>query len=227
MKNNHSNSLRSEHSYRVRILSCIAAAELIALSFVLLWPPPDQQDPIFQDMEQSENPTPIEEVTRTSQESEPPSPPMPQVPVEVPDDEIIEEEPLEFAENSFEEFSDSLSSPSPASQGNSDMIASNPQLPPSVVRIVEPTLPENMERNMGQVVITIRFLVNRDGTVDEATIREIRQYDGNGNYTVVDDLDTEILSATLKAAHQWRFRPAENEGAEVRTFTTADFTLDI
>lgn len=227
MRKKNKNSLKSEHSYRVRILSCIAAAELIALAFVLFWPVPSPQEPLFQDEVYSDNNTPIEEITRTSQESKPPPPPVPPVPVEVPNDEVIEEDPIDFSDVSFDEYADSLTTPSPASEGSSERIAANPQLPPSVVRIVEPTLPRDFEKNLGQVVITIRFLVNSDGSVDEATIERIRKRNDDGSYTQVRDLNSGILAATLKAAHQWRFRPARNEGVEVRTFTTADFTLEI
>lgn len=221
------NSLKSEHSYRVRILSCIAAAELIALAFVLFWPVPGPQEPLFQDEVYSDNNTPIEEITRTSQESKPPPPPIPPVPVEVPNDEVIEEDPIEFSDLSFDDYADSLTASSPASEGSSERIAANPQLPPSVVRIVEPTLPRDFEKNLGQIVITIRFLVNSDGTVDEATIERVRRRNKDGSYTLVQNLNSSILAATLTAAHQWRFRPARDEGVGVRTFTTADFTLEI
>lgn len=227
MKEKNRNSYRSEHTYRVRILSGIAAAELIALAFVLLWPVPEPGDPVYQDVVYSDSNTPVEEVRRTTQESTPPPPPAPPVPIEVPNDRIIEEEPIEFADASFDEYSDSLSLPTPASEGNSDEIAANPQLPPSVVRIVEPTLPTNLEGEVGEVVIKIQFLVNRDGTVEEATISEIRRYNKDGTFEILDDLPEAVLSATLRAAHQWRFRPAKNDGSEVRAFVKHDFRVEI
>lgn len=227
MKDRKQHSYRSEHTYRVRIMAGIAAAELIALGFVLLWPLPQESVPIFQDVVYSDNNTPVEEVRRTTQESTPPPPPAPPVPIEVPNDRIIEEDPIEFSDVTFDEYSDSLALPTPASQGNSDEIAANPQLPPSVVRIVEPTLPSNLEGEVGEVVIKIQFLVNRDGSVEEASISEIRRYRKDGTFEVLDDLPEAILAATLRAAHQWRFRPAKNDGGEVRAFVKHDFRVEI
>ncbi|MDZ7773946.1 MAG: hypothetical protein U5K31_14570 [Balneolaceae bacterium] len=224
-RNGHSH--RSEQTYRVRIMAGIAAAELIALAFVLLWPVPDQGDPVYQDVIYSDSNTPIEEVRRTTQESKPPPPPAPPVPIEVPNDRIIEEDPIDFSDATFDEYADSLSTPMPESRGNSDEIAANPQLPPSVVRIVEPTLPSDLDGKLGEVVIKIRFLVNRDGSVEEASISEIRRINKDGSFEIVNDLPESILSATLRAAHQWRFRPARNEGSEVRAFVRHDFRVEI
>jgi hypothetical protein len=60
--------------------------------------------------------------------------------------------------------------------GDEDIIVSNPQLPPSVVRIVEPSVPELPDELRGRIEMVVNFLVNQDGTVEEASIVQIRKY---------------------------------------------------
>ncbi len=166
----------------------------------------------------------IDEIEITRQQSAPPPPPRPQVPQPVPDDEIIEDE-LEYeADLDLVDFPDLPEDFGTGFEGDERVIVSNPQLPPSVVRIVEPSVPDLPNELRGRIEMVVNFLVNDDGTVEEASIVEIRKYDENrDDYEVLPFIQYGLMDATLKAALNWRFRAARHDGIGVSTYTTATF----
>lgn len=221
MLKNLNNIKEKEITYRNRIMVCLIIAELIVIGFVELWPAPDN-DPVYQDIVYSDNAPQIRDITITEQQSSPPPPPRPQIPVEVPNDEVIEEEEIEMTELDLSEYSDSLATPGIGEMGNADQVVANPQLPPTVTKIVEPTLP-NMELRWR---IHVTFLVNRDGSVEEANLSKIEIYDDETeSYEVVRQIDNNIIESVIAAALQWKFRPAKDRDAEVKSYTTHTFTL--
>lgn len=213
----------SEISYRNRLLGCLVIAQLMAIAVFTLWPVTEQtsepQEIVFDDSSPI-----IDEATITRQSSSPPPPPRPQVPIPVPNDEVIEEELLELQDIDISEYSDSMSVGFGTS-GDSDQIASNPQSPPSVVRIVEPTVPEAAKKAGVKAEIMVSFLVDTDGQVEEATIAEIKLFDqGSGDFRTVESIGYGLTEATLVAALQWRFRPATEGGEKVRAYTRHIFS---
>lgn len=213
------NIISSEVSYKNRILGSIVIAELLVISVFTLWPVPDQ-DRTYQDIVFTDSEAIIDEVQITTQKSSPPPPPRPQVPIPVPNDQVIEEEVLTLEEIDISEYSDSMSVVGLGRVGDSDRVASNPQLPPSIIRIVEPTLPEAAKKADIKAEILVSFLVDKQGQVEEATISQIRLYeDGSDEYKIVDRINYGLTNATLEAALQWRFRPAKNNGKVVKSYT--------
>lgn len=224
MKKNIKDIISSEVSYKNRILGSIVIAELLAISVFTLWPVQNQGG-TYQDIEFTESEAIIEEVQITSQKSSPPPPPRPQVPIPVPDDEVIEEEVLTLEDIDISEYTDTMSVVGLGREGDSDQIASNPQMPPSVIRIVEPTVPDAAKKADIKAEIMVSFLVNKEGQVEEATISQIKLYnEGSESYEIVDSINYGLTEATLEAALQWRFRPAKNGGKPVKAFTKHIFT---
>lgn len=224
MRNSNENTTLKGSGYRVRILSCIVVVEILVLALFNLWPA-QEQDKTFQDVVFSEDDVMMEEVVITKQQESPPPPPKPQVPVPVPNDEIIEEDVVELDNLNLSDYSDSLSTRMMGARGNSDQAMSNPQTGPSVVRIVEPTVPEAAKQAKVKAEIWVNFLVNKEGQVEEANISEIRLYDDEtDSYRVVNTIDYGITEATIKAALQWKFRPAKNNGQIVKAYTKHIFT---
>lgn len=224
MKKNFKDIINSELSYKNRILGSIVIAELLVISIFTLWPAPDQER-TYQDIVFSDSEAVIDEVTITTQQSSPPPPPRPQVPIPVPNDEVIEEEILTLQDIDISEYSDSMSVVGLGKIGDSQQIASNPQLPPSVIRIVEPTVPDAAKKADIKAEILVSFLVDKKGQVEEATISQIKVYNqDSGSYEIVDHIGYGLTSATLEAALQWRFRPAKNKGETVRSYTKHIFT---
>lgn len=205
-------------------MSGIVAAELLFLALVHFWPA-GPADEIYQDNYETEQRTVIHAPVRTVQQSSPPPPPAPQVPIPVPNDEVIEEEEIEDFNNEL--FSDALDSLSVTSgeggEGDREVVG-NPQVGPSVMRIEEPTF---RDENPEKADIYVEFLVNKKGGVDEAIVQKILLYDKEGNPTIrVNSIEDQVLSKTIKAALNWKFRPARHNGEPVRAWTTNIFTVD-
>lgn len=226
MNNKQEHTDRRETDYRIRIMACIIMAEVIGIGLFQLWPVPENPEEPYKDVDFSENAISLEDVVRTKQQNSPPPPPKPQVPVPVPNDEIIEEEIITLDDLNVSEYSDSLSVTMVGSQGDADKPVSSPQVNPSVIHIVEPTVPDAAKEANIKAEIYVSFLVDKEGRVEEATISEIRLYDRQtGNVKTVDTIGYGLTQATLEAALQWKFRPAKNEGQPVRAYSRQVFSF--
>ena len=166
----------------------------------------------------------IDEIQITKQRSSPPPPPKPQIPQPVPSDEVIEFEPDFEIDLQTPEMPDLEFGTGTAMDGDEASIVSNPQIPPTVVRIVEASSPDGVPPELkGNIEMIVNFLVDKDGRVEEASIIEIRKYTGNGEYEVLEFIEYGLMDAVLRAALQWRFRPARQDGEPVRAFTRQRF----
>lgn len=197
---------------------------IVMILIVKLWPVQEKRVETVEQMVFHDQVL-IDEIEITRQQSSPPPPPRPTVPQPVPDDEIIEDI-IEFdTEINFPDLPDLPEGSGTGRFGDEDVIVSNPQLPPSVIRIVEPSVPELPDELRGRIEMVVNFLVNQDGSVEEASIVQIRKFSdrGRSDYEVLPFIQYGLMGATLEAALNWRFRPARHEGAGVRTYTTATF----
>lgn len=105
-------------------------------------------------------------------------------------------------------------------------LSTRPMRPPSVVRIVEPVVPEEVRKAKLRAEITVRFLVGVDGLVEEAYIAEIKVYDAKTRqFQKVDDIGYGLREVSLQAAMGWRFRAAEDNGEKVRAWSRTLFTF--
>lgn len=202
----------------------IIVSQLILISVFRLWPEQEVEKEVFYSFDKEA--FVVEEMIITHQANAPASPPKPQVPTPVPNDEIIEEI-IEFPELDDFQTSDPLSEEFTTGQrGDEERISGNPERPPRVIKIVEPSFPTSA-RNAGiKAMVFVNFLVSRDGVVKEAYISEIRLYDEKGeNYTVVQDIGYGLLEATIEAAYKWKFRPAKDEDELVGAYTQNSFSF--
>jgi len=215
---------KDEINYRQRIMMGIIFSLIVMILAVKLWPVHEKRVETVEQMVFHDQVL-IDEIEITRQQSSPPPPPRPTVPQPVPDDEIIEDF-IEFdAEINFPDLPELPEASGTGRFGDEDVIVSNPQLPPSVIRIVEPSVPELPDELRGRIEMVVNFLVKQDGTVEEASIVQIRKFSdrGRSDYEVLPFIQYGLMGATLEAALNWRFRPARHEGAGVRTYTTATF----
>ncbi len=166
----------------------------------------------------------LDEIEITRQETSPPPPPRPQMPNPVPQDEIIDVE-IEFdMDLDLPELPDLDPGFGTGQTGSEPRIVSNPQIPPTVVRIVEATAPERVpEEYRGKLEMIVNFLVDENGEVEEVSIMEIRLYDEDGQYEQLPFVQYGLMEAVLRAAMQWRFRPARQDGETVKAFTRQRF----
>lgn len=213
-----------ELPYRLKIMATIILSEFLVLMIVLFWPVQDEvktyQDIVFSDSEIA-----IEEAIITTQQSSPPPPPAPRVPVPVPNDQVIEEDPIVFEELDLQNLPNPVRQEGIGVAGSTEQVAANPQEPPSVVRIVEPTVPAAAKKADIKAEIWVSFLVDTEGNVEEASISQIKVFNNKGDfYEIVDHIEYGLTEATLEAALRWRFRPAKNNGEQVKAYTKHIFT---
>ena len=224
LSKNFIDTIISSTYYHHRVMVSIIVAQLILISVFKFWPAGEKQDPVFQSFEKEA--FIVEEMVITKQANAPASPPKPQVPIPVPNDQVIEEE-IDFPDiDDFFNQDPLAEGISTGQTGDESRISGNPDRPPRVIRIVEPVLTEGAKRANIKAMIVVNFLVNGNGTVREAYIAEIRLFDKEGrNYQVVNEIGYGLMQATIEAALQWRFRPAEEEGNQVSAYAQDIFSF--
>lgn len=225
-KNYHQKNRRiSDRDYRNLVLVSIVVVEVFLILLIRLWPEivyePELEFELSDDAVVA-----LEDIQVTRQQSSPPPPPKPQIPVPVPNDEIIEEE-LDFdAELDLNTLPLPEEGRGTGMSGDEERIVGNPQVPPSIVRIVEASAPEEVPAEYkGRIEMIVNFLVDQDGDVEEVSIMEIRLYERDGSgYEQLEYVQYGLMDAVLKAAMQWRFRPARQNGEPVKAFTRQRFS---
>lgn len=209
---------------------CLIAAELLAVSVFKFWPvpafvPAHDADFVYNDQEILA----LEEVIPTRHGAAPALPPRPQIPVPVPNDEIIEVDipvPDLGAELSLNPIEAGTGTGDGTGEGGGTGIAVNPQRPPGLLKIVEPVMPEAARKAGVVAEVYVTFLVGENGETEDVFVSEIRLYEKDkSRYTVVNSIGNGILEATLEAASQWSFRPARDQGRPVKAYTTQVFSF--
>lgn len=148
----------------------------------------------------------MEEVERTKQEERPPPPPRPQVPVEVPNDEIIEDVEINLdAELSLDEPLDLP--PPPAEEEEEEdffvVVEQMPELIGGMAALQKNIRYPEMARKAGiEGRVIVQFIVNENGEVEDP--RVIRGIGGG--------CDEEAL----RAVQTVKFKPGRQRGEPVR-----------
>jgi len=213
----------SESGYVNRFLMAVVVVQLSLILLIKFWPQIEYIPEVtFVDAPREQ--VLIDEIQITQQRSSPPPPPRPQVPQPVPSDEIIEIELDIDLDLDVPEMPDLDPGTGTAFEGEETAIVSNPQIPPTVVRIVEASTPDGVPSELrGNVEMIVNFLVDETGMVEEASIVEIRKYSNGDDYEVLPFIEHGLMDAVLRAALQWRFRPARQDGENVRAYTRQRF----
>lgn len=214
----------SEIDYRNRFLLSIVIAQILVLMTFKLWPEERREINVY-NVDLPDREVLIDEIEITQQRSTPPPPPKPVIPQPVPTDEIIEYD-LDIEEVAdLPELPDLEPGDGSGLDGNEARVVGNPQIPPTVIRIVEASAPDQVPPELrGNLEMIVNFLVDENGEVEEASIMEIRRYtNGDGEYEVLPFVQYGLMDAVLKAALQWRFRPARQDGENVKAFTRQRF----
>ncbi|CAN5281922.1 hypothetical protein BH23BAC3_BH23BAC3_06260 [soil metagenome] len=213
----------SESGYVHRFLMAVLVVQIILLLIIRFWPASTYTQEVYY-ADPPRDQVLIDEIQITQQRSSPPPPPRPQIPQPVPSDEIIEIELDIDLDLDIPEMPDLEPGTGTAFAGEESAIVSNPQIPPTVVRIVEASTPAGVPGELrGNVEMIVNFLVDENGTVEEASIVEIRKYSNGDDYEVVPFIEHGLMDAVLRAALQWRFRPARQDGENVRAYTRQRF----
>lgn len=149
----------------------------------------------------------MEEVIQTQQKKTPPPPPRPQVPVEVPNDEIIEEQDINLdAEMNLDEPLDMPPPPEEKEEPEEDFfvaVEQMPQLKGGLGALQKKITYPEMARKAGiEGRVIIQFVVTKDGKVEDP--RVIRGIGGG--------CDKEALRVVKQA----QFVPGRQRGKPVR-----------
>lgn len=205
------------------MLLSILAVQIVMVLLFKFWPTEANQDVSYQ-YDPPNQEFLIDEVMITEQRSSPPPPPKPQIPQPIPSDIVMEFEPEFELDLDVPEMPDLEPGSGTAMDGDEASIVSNPQIPPTVVRIVEASSPDGVPPELkGSIEMIVNFLVDKNGRVEEASIVEIRKYSDDGDYEVLEFIEYGLMDAVLRAALQWRFRPARQNGEPVRAYTRQRF----
>ncbi len=204
---------------------CVIVVEVIVLGIFNFWPAQERTQN-RNEVSFAEDTVVMDEAVITQHESRPPAPPKPQMPVPEPTDRVIEEDIVTFDEALVSEYSDSLSVNNVGTVGDADEAVDNPQSAPSPIRIVEATTPQAAQEANIKAEIEVSFLVDKEGRVEDASIARIKLYDRESEtFQIVDRIGYGITEATLDAALQWKFRPAQNNGKAVKSYSRQIFTF--
>ena len=217
------------HTYRVRMLVSIVAAQLCILLCILFWP--DIQAPIDNSLVYNTRGTdliPLREIQPTRQAQKPPPPPPPLLPVAVEEDIIIEEEIEvddqflvvdEYADNLFDDTATET-----VSGSNSSSKA--PDRGPKEMRFVEPEWPRAARRKKIRADVIVEVLVDEKGLVREARVVDRYMYEGESDQKAqVTELNFGLEEAAVAAAKRWMFQPARQDGNPVKSYKQITFSF--
>ena len=218
------NTLYFKVTYRNKLMATVIISELFLLSVFKFWPTQANDSTVVSWVD--EEPTIFtEEMIQTKQLTTPARPPRPQIPIPVPNEEVIDDE-IEILD-----FDDLLSlellgEGDVGQKGESDEIVGSPQVKPRLLKVVEPSTPDVARKAEIKVEVFVTFLVDAEGLVEDIYVSQIREYESKGNkYKVVPSIGYGVMGAALEAAKQWKFRPAMNNGKAVRAYTTQVFSF--
>lgn len=162
----------------------------------------------------------MEEIVQTEQEEKPPAPPRPQVPIEVPNSEIIEDQDIEVdAEINFDE---PLEMPPPPTEEKEEEVEDEedffvavekmPKLKGSLGDLQKKIkYPEKARKAGIEGRVVVQFIVNEEGEVEDPKV--IRGIGGG--------CDEEALRVVKKA----KFEPGQQRGKNVRVRYSLPFVF--
>ncbi len=224
---------RTHHTgsdYRIRLLTCMAAALLVAVGAVRFWPADGDENSERRIYRTSEREViRIDETLPTRQPNAQPAPPAPPIPVLVPEEYVLEEPELDFGQGLLPieaPGEDPLSAEGEADESSAQPVG--PTVGPKTVRFVEPEYTREARRRRIRAELVVRVLVDARGRVESAEIIERFLLDRNGtSRTPVEMLGFGLEEAALSAADRWMFRPARKNGEPVASHTELTFTFGI
>ncbi len=209
-------------------------AQVVAVLFFKFWPTMTTVQTVFEVSYDDRRIIAIDEAAITTQAAAPAAPPRPFVPVnpilnpviDITDQLDLRVEPIALEPMQGAGTGATQGTGTGAGGTGEARLSTRPTRPPSVVRIVEPVVPEEVRKARLRAEITVRFLVGADGLVEDAEIAEIKVYDTKTKqFQKVDDIGFGLREVTLQAAMGWRFRPAEENGEKVRAWSRHLFTF--
>lgn len=99
--------------------------------------------------------------------------------------------------------------------GPGNGIASNPAIPPRIIKSVHPVYPMAERNAKIEGTATVRFLINTDGSVEEVIV-------------VASSGNSNLDAAAVNACYKWKFTSARNmSGQNIRCYANMPITFKI
>jgi len=195
-----------------------------AILLVQLWPvlPGGDSAPLFPEGDGQEV-IQIEEVQQTQQEEQRPPPPVPPLPIEVPDDIVLDDVALTFTD-AFA-VPDEPGEDAVRVDGADEPVATGGTRRARLLRVSEPAVPRAARERDLTARVELEIVVTPQGEVEEATIMARYLIDASGDEQRVATLGYGLEEAALDAAQRLLYRPAMREGREVTERTTVTLTI--
>ncbi len=198
--------------YRLFILLGLAMAlALLMVLFRIPWRPATEVALAVTEQEVVQ----LEEIVQTRQELPPPPPPRPIVPIAVPDEAILEEEPVSFDVSlDINEAITELPPPPPPPEPEQEeqveeeqeifvVVEEMPEIIGGVARLYELLEYPELARKAGmEGLVVVQFVVEPDGSVS--------------NIQVIRSAGRLLDEAAVQAVKQLRFKPGRQRGRPVR-----------
>lgn len=178
---------------------------LLILAFRVEW----NRESDFQVVMEEQEVVQMEEIQQTQQETQPPPPPRPPVPVEVPNDEIIEDEPLNLDASLDLDEALETSAPPPEPEEEEEereifvVVEERPQLIGGMAALQEDVeYPEFAKKAGIEGRVFVQFVVDEQGNVQNPQVTR-------GVHKLLDQ-------AALDAVQQQQFEPGKQRGQAVK-----------
>ena len=198
-----------ERSYSLNIeIGLVLALMLLILAFRV----DIRRKSEFQIVMEQQEIVQIEEITQTEQQMKPPPPPRPPVPVEVPNDEIVEEEPVRFdASLDLRETLDVAPTPPPVPEAEEEkeepeifvVVEERPRLIGGLAALQKAVkYPEFAKKAGIEGTVFVQFVVDEKGNVE--------------NPQVTRSVHKLLDEAALEAIRKMKFTPGKQRGRPVK-----------
>lgn len=169
------------------------------------------------DLTEEQEVTKMEEVVQTKQEKTPPPPSRPQVPVEVPNDEIVQDNSIDL--NADMSMNEKLEMPPPPKEEEEEedffQVVENMPEPVGGIKALQKQAkyPKRAQNAGIEGRVTVQFIVNKDGNVENA---KVMRGIGGG-------CDEEALRVVRNAD----FKPGRQRGKPVRVQFSVPITFKL
>ncbi len=206
--------LRKRYPLYVEI-GLVVVLALLIVAFRVNWNPPSDDDWEAPDQEQIE----MEEVQQTEQQETPPPPPKPPVPVEVPNDEVLEDDELNL-DASLDLSEPASESPPPPPEEEEEeeepeifvVVEEMPELIGGLASIQEHIVYPDMAKKAGvEGRVIVQFVVDENGDVQ--------------NPQVVRGLGAGLDEVALEAVKKAKFEPGMQRGQAVKVKMSLPITF--
>ncbi len=216
-------ALRKEEKYDLRNryplyieIGLVATLGILILAFRVDWSPKDDFEIVMPEQEQIN----MEEIQQTTQIEQPPPPPKPPVPVEVPNDEILEDEALDL------DASLDLDAPVEAAPPPPPVEEEEEETEPEIFVIVE-EMPE-LIGGLSSIQSKIRYpeIAKKAGVEGRVIVQFV--VDENGGVqdpVVVRGIGAGCDEEAVRAVRQAQFTPGKQRGKAVKVKMSLPITF--